>query len=66
MEAAEIEPACEIDATDGIASPCENQHTPCTANALHGSDPDWLDLSSIDVTLRRIINEWDSLPVNMR
>ena len=65
-EAAGIEPAGEIDATTSSTSACENQQTPSAANALHLNDSNWLDLSSIDVTLRMIIDEWDVLPVNMR
>jgi hypothetical protein len=66
VEAAGIEPAGEIDVTTSIASACENQQTPGAANALHLNNSNWLDLSSIDVTLLIIINEWDALPVNMR
>jgi hypothetical protein len=61
-----IEPAGESDATTSSASACENQRTPGAANALHLNDSNRLDLSSIDATLRMIIDEWDVLPVNMR
>lgn len=66
MKAAGIEPASGNDATDSLISGCENQQTPSAANALHLNDSNWLDLSSIDVTLRMIIDEWDVLPVNMQ
>jgi hypothetical protein len=66
MKAAGIEPTSANDATDSTASGCENQQTSSAALALQYSDSNWLNLSSIDVTLRMIIDEWDVLPVNMR
>jgi hypothetical protein len=66
MEAAGIEPASEIDATNSAASGCENQETPSAANALHDSDSNCLNLASIDADLRVVIGAWGFLPHNIR
>jgi hypothetical protein len=66
VEAAGIEPAGETDANNSTANVCENQPIPSAANALHDSDSNWLNLSSIDAALRAVIVAWDSLPQRIR
>jgi hypothetical protein len=66
VEAAGIEPASEIDATDSTASVCENQQPPRAANALHGSDANCLSLSLADSDLHFLITIWSGLSVEVR
>jgi hypothetical protein len=66
LEAAGIEPACEIDATDSAISSCETQPAPRAANALHGSDSNCLRLSSLDADLQEIIAAWKNIARNIR
>jgi hypothetical protein len=66
VEAAGIEPAYEIDATNSAASGCENQETPTAANALHGSDSNCLNMALIDADLREVVLAWSGIPASVR
>ena len=66
MEAAGIEPAEKIDATDSAASGSENPPPPRAANALHSSDTNCLDLSSLDADLQEVIAAWNEIPFNVQ
>jgi len=66
MEAAGIEPASDFDATDSTASACENQQTPCAANALHDCGMGCPCLTLLDAELHKVIVTWAQLPTNIK
>jgi hypothetical protein len=66
MEAAGIEPAQEIDASDERLSNCVSEGESRAAPALHCGGANWLDLSSIDADLLSVVLAWGKISEPIR
>jgi len=66
MEAAGIEPASEINASNLPAVSCDNTQVPSAANALQHAGTSCRSEAPIDAALHKVIAAWNSLPHNIQ